>query len=635
MKTSNIVIGKIESQQFSPIGEKFKENFLTPQGGFILACILGMILLTRFSGGKKKQGKLATGYFGSQKEMAQAKKKALEQIADPKCDRVALYIGRVKPKKKAKGQKAYRFAIPPSPKNPGRGIFYVPDVQRGTLVLGAPGSGKTVSAINPMLFSAVDRGLPIILYDFKYPSQSKVAVFAKRHGYDVRIFAPGFPESEVCNPIDFLRDANDGENARQIGTVINKNFKQISQGQEDAFFGPAGDQLVEAILMLTKSTPYPDIMMAAQILSSEKMVQRLMAADMNPWIRQSFGQLFSSASSEKTVAGIAGSASIMFTRFMKRNTLGCFVGQTTLPLDLKGKQLAIFGMDRERRAVCGPLLCSVMHMLIARNIAKRRQDPLVVCLDEFPTLYLPDIGKWLNESRSEGFCGILGAQGLSQIEQNYGKENAKTITTGTNTKILFNLGEYETARSFSMDKGLAVTESNADGGIARRLTGKLLTWMQDRTAPVLVLASVNRLQWLPPELTRPGRFDYIYYVDLPQPGERKEVMHSHLRRFDRRFANGDPFSFEQWQSIIKRTHKCSNAEVATIVAKAAMRAFCEGRPGRIEIADLLAERETVNPLALREADKIAAMRRHARQVGLPASAPDTSPFAHPVVEEIC
>lgn len=449
MKTSNIVIGKIESQQFSPIGEKFKENFLTPQGGFILACILGMILLTRFSGGKKKQGKLATGYFGSQKEMAQAKKKALEQIADPKCDRVALYIGRVKPKKKAKGQKASHFAIPPSPKNPGRGIFYVPDVQRGTLVLGAPGSGKTVSAINPMLFSAVDRGLPIILYDFKYPSQSKVAVFAKRHGYDVRIFAPGFPESEVCNPIDFLRDANDGENARQIGTVINKNFKQISQGQEDAFFGPAGDQLVEAILMLTKSTPYPDIMMAAQILSSEKMVQRLMAADMNPWIRQSFGQLFSSASSEKTVAGIAGSASIMFTRFMKRNTLGCFVGQTTLPLDLKGKQLAIFGMDRERRAVCGPLLCSVMHMLIARNIAKRRQDPLVVCLDEFPTLYLPDIGKWLNESRSEGFCGILGAQGLSQIEQNYGKENAKTITTGTNTKILFNLGEYETARSFS------------------------------------------------------------------------------------------------------------------------------------------------------------------------------------------
>ncbi|MDY6941011.1 MAG: type IV secretion system DNA-binding domain-containing protein [Cyanobacteriota bacterium] len=442
-------MGKIESQQFSQIGEKFKEQLITPQGGFILACILGMILLDRFSGGKKKQGKLATGYFGSQKEMARAKKKAIEQIADPKCDRVALYIGRVNPLTKTKGQKASHFAIPPSPKNPGRGIFYVPDVQRGTLVLGAPGSGKTVSAINPMLFSAVDRGLPIILYDFKYPSQSKVAVFAKRHGYDVRIFAPGFPESEVCNPIDFLRDANDGENARQIGTVINKNFKQISQGQEDAFFGPAGDQLVEAILMLTKSTPYPDIMMAAQILSSEKMVQRLMAADMNPWIRQSFGQLFSSASSEKTVAGIAGSASIMFTRFMKRNTLGCFVGQTTLPLDLKGKQLAIFGMDRERRAVCGPLLCSVMHMLIARNIAKRRQDPLVVCLDEFPTLYLPDIGKWLNESRSEGFCGILGAQGLSQIEQNYGKENAKTITTGTNTKILFNLGEYETARSFS------------------------------------------------------------------------------------------------------------------------------------------------------------------------------------------
>ena len=241
----------------------------------------------------------------------------------------------------------------------------------------------------------------------------------------------------------------------------------------------------------------------------------------------------------------------------------------------------------------------------------------------------------------KSFCAKRCAQmmGVSLILADWGAlMGATPAASEANLRRLLYLAEATAPVVLyfdDMDKGLAVAESNADGGIARRLTGKLLTWMQDRTAPVLVLASVNRLQWLPPELTRPGRFDYIYYVDLPQPGERKEVMHSHLQRFDRRFANADPFSFEQWQSIIKRTHKCSNAEVATIVAKAAMRAFCEGRPGRIEIADLLAERETVNPLALREADKIAAMRRHARQVGLPASAPDTSPFAHPVVEEIC
>jgi type IV secretory pathway TraG/TraD family ATPase VirD4 len=190
-------------------------------------------------------------------------------------------------------------------------------------------------------------------------------------------------------------------------------------------------------------------MMSAAILSSEKVVDRLMAANLNPWIRIAFGQLFSSAGSEKTVAGIAGTASLMFTRFMKKNTLGCFVGKTTLPLDIKGKQMIIFGMDRERRDAVGPLLCSVLHMIVARNIAKKRLDPLIVVLDELVSLFLPDLFKWLNESRSEGFCGILGWQNMGQLEKYYGKELAKAILGACGTKFVFNPGEEESARMFS------------------------------------------------------------------------------------------------------------------------------------------------------------------------------------------
>jgi len=185
-----------------------------------------------------------------------------------------------------------------------------------------------------------------------------------------------------------------------------------------------------------------------------------------------------------------------------------------------------------------------------------------------------------------------------------------------------------------MDKGLAGFDSNADGGVARRLTGKLLTWMNDRTAPVLVLASVNRLNYLPPELTRAGRFDYLYFVDLPNAGERKDVFVKHLAKYDSRFVAGDAYSFEQWMSILKRTHKCSNSEVATIVSKAATKAYCEGHPGRIDVADLLSERSTINPLALRDAERITAMRRNAQRVSLPASSPDTSVYAQPQVDDI-
>ncbi len=415
---------------------KYTHHLFTPNGLTILSLIGAYILMRIFFGDSSNKKKIATSYWGGAKETTTAKKKALKQIASPKCDSAALYIG----KHKIKGNKQ---------KDAGT-TFYIPDVQRGTAVIGAPGSGKTYSAINPMIYSAIDQGFPIVLYDFKYPSQAKIAAIAKSLGYNVHIFAPGFPESEVCNPLDFLRDSSDAETARQISTVINKNFRLLGNSSEDGFFAPAGDQLTQAILMLTKEFgDMADIMTAAAILSSEQMVKRLMAADLNPWIKIAFGQLFSSAASEKTVAGIVATASIMFTRFMAKNTLGCFIGKTTLPLEIQGKQMIIFGLDRERRDAIAPLMTSILHMTIARNIAKKRKEPLIVALDELPSIYLPDLYKWLNESRSEGFCGILGWQNMGQLEKNYGKEVSKTILGACSTKFIFNPGENESAQLFS------------------------------------------------------------------------------------------------------------------------------------------------------------------------------------------
>ena len=429
---------KTENKSSNLDFSKYTDKLMSPQGLALAGGIGLLLLLNFFSGGKK--GKLATSYWGGVKETAQAKKKALKQISSPKCDSASLYIG------------VHRYKSQKLPKGSGGVPFYVPDVQRGTAVIGAPGSGKSFSAINPMIYSAIDQGFGICLYDFKYPSQAKIASYAKSKGYEVHVFAPGFPESEVCNPIDFLRDSSDAETARQLATVINKNFRLLGGGSEDAFFGPAGDQLTQAILMLTKEFgDRADIMTAAAIISSEKMVERLMAADLNPWIKIAFGQLFSSAGSEKTVAGIAGTASLMFTRFMARGTLGCFIGKTTLPLEIKRKQMIIFGLDRERRDAVGPLLCSILHMTVARSIAKKRKEhgPLVVCLDELPSIFLPDLFKWLNESRSEGFCGLLGWQNMGQLEKFYGKEITKAILGACGTKLVFNPGEEESARLFS------------------------------------------------------------------------------------------------------------------------------------------------------------------------------------------
>jgi type IV secretory pathway TraG/TraD family ATPase VirD4 len=359
-------------------------------------------------------------------------------------------------KKKPEWQKLVFGFINPSH------TLYVPDAQRGISVCGGAGSGKTFSVIDPLIRSALDQGFPTIIYDFKYAAQTKRAVaYARKRGYTVRVFAPGFPESEICNPLDLLRDEEDAVAAGQLAQVINKNFDRGGGDSSDKFFQEAGDNLVEGILLVTKAVArltgdpkYCDLMMAQAILSLDKLPQRLESASkgiLKVWTTRPLSQLMSVKDSEKTVAGILGTAQRVFQRFLKKDFVGAFCGQTTLPLDLDGKQLIIFGLDRNNRDIVGPLLAAILHMVVVRNVSRTvpRTDPLIVALDELPTLYLPQLVNWLNENREDGFCGILGYQNIAQLEKAYGKELARAIFGGTACKFIFNPQDGESAKIFA------------------------------------------------------------------------------------------------------------------------------------------------------------------------------------------
>ncbi|YAF99423.1 MAG: ATP-binding protein (plasmid) [Nodularia sp. CChRGM 3473] len=182
------------------------------------------------------------------------------------------------------------------------------------------------------------------------------------------------------------------------------------------------------------------------------------------------------------------------------------------------------------------------------------------------------------------------------------------------------------------DKGFA-----GDDDLSRRLAGMLLTWMQERTSDVLIIASANNLDLLPPELTRCGRFDEIFKVDLPNNGERYEIFKIHLARFDERFRNGNPFTDEEWRRLLKETQRCVGAEIQTIVERAAATTFCqmfpqdvllhELPPLEITLTSLLEARKNINPLAIREADKVETMRNKADLQGLPSSPVDSSIYS--------
>ncbi|KAB8313901.1 AAA family ATPase [Tolypothrix campylonemoides VB511288] len=176
----------------------------------------------------------------------------------------------------------------------------------------------------------------------------------------------------------------------------------------------------------------------------------------------------------------------------------------------------------------------------------------------------------------------------------------------------------------------ANTISGEDSG-SKQILGTLLTWLQDKQSPVFVVATLNRLDALPPELTRVGRFDEIFYVGFPTAIERKQIVTLHASRFDERYHYPDsPLSESQWRILLGKTVNCTGAELARMVEKAARKLFHQSLPIQIGLHELLAEREAMVPLYVRDTDRILAIENRARYVAQPASREDTSIYAPPI-----
>jgi ATP-dependent 26S proteasome regulatory subunit len=162
----------------------------------------------------------------------------------------------------------------------------------------------------------------------------------------------------------------------------------------------------------------------------------------------------------------------------------------------------------------------------------------------------------------------------------------------------------------------------------RQVLGLLLTWLQDKVSQTFVIATLNRLDSLPPELTRLGRFDEIFYVGFPQNGERKDILHLHLARFDERYKDGlSPLSDKEWRVVINQTVNLTGAELSILVEKAARKLFHQGEKVQIELEHLLTIRKEITPLFVRDTDRILKIENIAKGVATPCSSLDTSAFA--------
>lgn len=167
-----------------------------------------------------------------------------------------------------------------------------------------------------------------------------------------------------------------------------------------------------------------------------------------------------------------------------------------------------------------------------------------------------------------------------------------------------------------IEKSLAgATQGAADGGVSADALGFLLSWMQDRRGESFVLATANDVSKLPPELMRRGRFDDLWFCDLPTLSERAEIVRTALEAHNRGAAEIDAMA------VARTCQGFTGSEIATLVPEALFTAFNDGER-EITTADLLHVAKGVVPLSKTAAEKIAAMRDWAKGRARFASAPE-------------
>lgn len=161
-----------------------------------------------------------------------------------------------------------------------------------------------------------------------------------------------------------------------------------------------------------------------------------------------------------------------------------------------------------------------------------------------------------------------------------------------------------------LEKALAgATGPAGDGGVAADALGALLSWMQDRKGSVFVVATANDVRALPPELLRKGRFDELFFFDLPSEEERIEILRASL---------GERAEGIDLAAVAQATPDFVGAELAALVPEALYSAFADGRRP-IRTDDLLTAARYVVPLAKTASEKIENLRAWARSNARPAS----------------
>jgi SpoVK/Ycf46/Vps4 family AAA+-type ATPase len=156
-----------------------------------------------------------------------------------------------------------------------------------------------------------------------------------------------------------------------------------------------------------------------------------------------------------------------------------------------------------------------------------------------------------------------------------------------------------------IEKAFSTSGSDQDGGVSTRVLGTFLGWLQDRKGDVFVVATANDVSRLPPELVRKGRFDEIFFVDLPDPEARKMLFQIHMSR-----RGKDPALFDL-DALAGETEGFSGADVEQVIVAAMYSSFAESN--LLSTEALRKEIAATRPLSRAMPERIHALRAWASE----------------------
>jgi SpoVK/Ycf46/Vps4 family AAA+-type ATPase len=161
-----------------------------------------------------------------------------------------------------------------------------------------------------------------------------------------------------------------------------------------------------------------------------------------------------------------------------------------------------------------------------------------------------------------------------------------------------------------IEKALSTSSSDGDGGTSRRVLGTFLTWLAEQRSRVFIVATANDITALPPELVRKGRFDEIFFVDLPSPAARVEILGIHAKK------RGITLSDADIQALAARSEGFSGAEIEQAVVSALYSAHAGKQSCNAQL--IAAELQATRPLSVVMSEKIAELRDWAAERTVPA-----------------